>query len=229
MRPTGRVPALFVLNNSPRIVATLKDDTVGNVTITITSADSAVKWNGGTAGNWDTNNTGNTIWQTVPSGSTTYYIEAGSGNDSVLFNDTLTGTNKVNLTTALSPQAITVTNSARDYLFSGPGKLTGTTGLTKQGSGTLTIGNSGNNDFSGDIALTAGTLVISNSSSIANTISGGGALTKNGNGILILSGNNTSFTGPVTVNGGTLTCSMVRRWQLFRERPLPMVRRWTSG
>lgn len=197
-------PGAFVLNNSPRIVATLNDDGVGNVTMTIISADSAVKWNGGAGGNWDINNTGNTIWQTIPSGTTTYYIEAGSGNDVVRFDDSLTGTNGVNLTTTLTPSGLTVSNSTVNYLFTGAGKLSGATGLNKQGTGTLTLANSGNNDFSGDIALTAGTLVISNSSSIANTISGSGGLTKNGNGTLTLSGNNSSFTGSVAVNGGTL-------------------------
>ena len=195
----------FTLVNSPRIVATLNDDTInGIVTITILSADSAVKWKGGSLGQWDINNTTNTIWQTVPSGSTTYYIEAGSGNDAALFDDTLTGTSNVTLTATLAPQAVTVSNSTANYTFSGSGKLTGTAGLTKQGAGTLTIANLGNNDFSGDIALTAGTLVISNSSSIPNTVSGSGALVKNGNGTLTLSGNNVSFTGPVTVNAGTL-------------------------
>src|SRR5262249_22678855 len=106
--------------------------------------------------------------------------------------------------TTLAPQAITVANSSANYLFAGPGKLTGTTGLSKQGTGTLTIANSGNNDFSGDIALSAGTIVISNNSSIPNNISGAGALIKNGNGTLALSGDNSAFTGPVTVNGGTL-------------------------
>ena len=196
----------FVLNNSPRVVGTLNDDKVnGLVTITITSADSAVKWNGGSAGNWDISDAGNTIWQTVPSGNTTFYIESGSGNDVVLFNDTLTGTNTVNLATSLTPQGITVSNNAVNYLFSGNGKLTGATGLTKQGNGTLTIANSGNNDFSGPIALTTGTLVISNSSSIANTISGSGALVKNGSGTLTLSGDGSAYTGTVTVNGGTLS------------------------
>src|SRR5262249_36999579 len=139
----------FTLVDSPRIVATLNDDTTtGIVTVTILSADSAVKWNGGVSGNWDINNNGNTVWQTVPSANTTYYIEAGSGSDVVLFNDTLTGTSNVTLTATLAPQAITVSNSSANYLFTGPGKLTGTTGLTKQGTGTLTIANSGNNDFS---------------------------------------------------------------------------------
>jgi autotransporter-associated beta strand protein len=205
--PGSRTGAgVFTLVNSPRIVATLNDNTAtGVVTITITSADSAVKWNGGASGNWDINNAANTIWQTVPSASTTYYIESGSGNDVALFDDTATGTTNVNLTTTLTPQSLTVSNTTKNYLFNGAGKITGSTGLNKFGSGTLTIANSGNNDFSGNLALNAGTLVISNTSSIGNTISGAGALTKDGNGTLTLSGDGSAFTGPVKVNGGTLT------------------------
>lgn len=196
----------FALVNSPRIVATLNDDTnAGIVSITITSADSGIKWNGGGSGNWDINDSGNSIWQTVPSGNTTYYIEAGSGNDSVLFDDTLTGTSNVNLTTTVAPQSVTVSNSAVNYMFAGSGKITGATGLTKQGSGSLIVANSGNNDFTGPITVNAGTLVFSNSSTVGNTISGSGALTKSGNGTLTLSGDGSGFTGPVTVNGGALT------------------------
>lgn len=197
-------PGHFILKNSPRIVATLNDDMAGNVTVTIISADTAVKWNGGSDGNWDVNDTGNTIWQTVPSDSTTYYIESGSGNDVALFDDSLTGTNSVNLTTALTPQGLTVSNSSVNYFFTGSGKLTGATGLTKDGTGTLTIANSGNNDFSGPIALIAGTLVISNNSSIGNTITGSGALVKNGSGTLTLSGDGSGYSGAVSVNAGTL-------------------------
>ncbi len=204
--PANRAGAgVFVLNNSPRVVATLHDDNAGHVTVTIVSADTAVKWQGGSSGNWDINDAANTLWQTVPSGNATYYIESGSGNDVALFDDSLTGTSNVNLTTTVTPQALTVSNSAANYLFTGPGRITGATGLTKYGSGSLTMANSGNNDFSGPIALNAGTLIISNNSSIANTLSGSGALVKSGNGSLVLSGDGSAYTGPVTINGGTLT------------------------
>ena len=194
----------FTMVNTPRVVATLNDDTnAGIVSVTIISADSAIKWKGTAGGNWDINNTGNTIWQTVPSAASTYYIEGGTGNDVVLFDDSLTGTTNVNLTTALTPQGITVNNSAVNYAFTGSGRLTGGTGLTKSGSGTLTIANSGSNDFSGDILLNAGTLVVSNASPIGNTISGGGSIIKVGGDQLTLSGANT-FTGTVSVTAGTL-------------------------
>ena len=196
----------FVLNNSPRVVATLNDDKVnGIVTMNITSADTGVKWKGSSSTNWDISDTGNLNWLTVPSGNAAYYIEAGSGNDSVLFDDSLTGTSNVNLTTTLTPQSVTVSNSAANYLFAGSGRITGATGLTKAGSGTLTLGSTGNNDFSGPIAINGGTLVVSNNAAWGNTISGIGALTKIGNSTLTLSGDGTGYFGPVAVGGGTLS------------------------
>lgn len=204
--PSARTgPGSFVLNNSPRVVATLNDNTTtGTVTINVTSADTGIKWQGGASG-WDINDTTNIIWKTFPSGNPAYYIESGSGNDSVIFDDSLTGTPTVNLTTNVSPQAITVSNTATSYVITGPGSIDGTTGLTKNGTNQLIIANSGNNTFSGPIALNAGILVISNNSSIANTISGSGTLVKSGNGTVTLSGDGSAFNGPVLINGGTLS------------------------
>ncbi len=196
----------FNLVTSPRIVATLNDDTInGIVSITITSADSGIKWKGGASGNWDINDNPNTIWQTVPSGVPAFYIESGSGNDSVIFDDSATGTTMVNLTTTLTPQSLAVTNALDTYTFAGSGKITGGAGLMKAGTNALIIANAGNNDFSGNITLAAGTLVISNNWSLPNSISGGGALVKSGSGSLSLSGDNSALTGPVTINGGTMT------------------------
>jgi len=75
------------------------------------------------------------------------YQQAIVPGDPVLFDDTAKGTTSVNLTTTLSPTAVTVNNSARQYTFGGTGGLSGTTGLTKQGSGTLSVTNSGTNNF----------------------------------------------------------------------------------
>ncbi len=195
----------FVLNNSPRVVASLNDDKInGIVSVTIISADAAVRWKGTASSNWDINNAGNVDWQTVPSGNPAYYIEAGSGNDNVLFDDTLAGTPNVNLAATLTPQSVTVSNTSASYVFSGSGKITGATGLTKVGTGSLTVANTGNNDFNGPIALNAGTLIISNSSTIANTLTGSGSLVKNGAGTLTLSGDGSGFNGLVAIGGGTL-------------------------
>lgn len=102
--------------------------------------------------------------------------------------------------------------------------LSGTGGLTKLGSGTLTLG--ADNTYSGGTTISAGTLqvgsgsasstgsgAVSNSgvlafigsgtSAVAGAISGTGSLQQNGPGLAILSGSN-SYTGATTINSGTL-------------------------
>src|SRR6185436_18906772 len=132
--------------------------------------------------------------------------------DSVLFNDSA-GASTVNLTTNLQPGAIAVNNSALTYTFTGNGKLSGPTGLAKDGSGTLIFDNSAANEFFGAIAINAGTVQVGNDDAngslgigplvnnaalsfrrsdahtAANAISGTGSVTHNGAGTLTLSGN----------------------------------------
>jgi autotransporter-associated beta strand protein len=108
--------------------------------------------------------------------------------------------------------------------------VAGTAGLTKTGTGNLTL--TANNTFTGTTTITAGTLQLGNngttgslaaSGTIANNaalifsrsndlvqgtdfpavITGNGTLTKLGAGVLTLSGNN-SYTGNIAVSGGTL-------------------------
>ena len=83
--------------------------------------------------------------------------------DAVLFDDSATGITTVNLTTILSPVTITVDNSSKDYTFTGSGQLSGPTGLNKRGSKTLTISNTGSNDFTGVVAISGGKMLIAGS------------------------------------------------------------------
>ena len=118
-------------------------------------------------------------------------------------------------------------NETAAYTFAGPGKISGPTGLTKEGAGTLILNNSGTNDFFGPFIINAGTVQVGNNSAsgslgadgvinngslvfarsdnatIENPISGTGTLTQNGAGVLTLSGNST-FTGPTVVAQSTL-------------------------
>jgi len=93
------------------------------------------------------------------------------------------------------------------------GTLTGTSDLTKSGAGTLTL----SGDFSGytgDIDLTAGIINIARTgtftvSNLITSSTGGGGLTKSGSGIMTINNNSNTFTGPVTLAGGTLAFTTI--------------------
>lgn len=112
-------------------------------------------WNGTPTGDWDTV-TAN--W--LAGGTPSVYRDI----DEVLFDDSASGTTTVNLTTTLSPFSVTVTNSAKLYTFTGSGGLSGATGLVKQGTGTLVLGNSGVNDFVGGVTIEGGRVQLSGTS-----------------------------------------------------------------
>src|SRR5262249_6585560 len=89
----------------PHVNATLNDDIANkNLELVVSSSDSLI-WVSDANGVWDANNSGNTIWKLVSDSSAAYYQQSSgylnnlSQGDAVLFDDTLTGTNTVNLTT----------------------------------------------------------------------------------------------------------------------------------
>ena len=120
---------------------------------------------------------------------------------------------------------LTTGSDDTDTLFSGIIQDgAGTTGLTKDGTGTFTL--SGNNTYSGGTTIAAGTLQIGNGGNseivsgdiidngvlafnrnnnltFGGIVSGTGALTKIGTNTLTLTGDNT-YTGTTTISAGTL-------------------------
>ena len=173
-------------------------------------------WSGAVNGNWD-NGTANWTWNAAP--------KAYADGEAVQFDDTAAGTTTVNLTTAVSPAAVTVSNSALNYTFTGPGKITSATALTKKGAGTLTLLTT--NDYSGGTTISNGTLQVGNGGTtgslgtgsltnygtlafnrsdainFATIINGSGNLVQSGSGTLMLTSANT-YTGTTTVSNGTL-------------------------
>jgi autotransporter-associated beta strand protein len=127
-------------------------------------------WDGSQNGNWDL---GTFNWKT--NGVLTSFQQ---NYPEVRFDDSLTGTTNVILTTALTPQNLLVENSLSNYVFTGGGSLGGTLTFEKSGSGSVTLAESGGDNFSGGVLVDNGTLVLDQSSS--------------------------SITGGATVNGGTL-------------------------
>lgn len=177
--------------------------------------------NGVNVGVWD--NLATTNWLTT-SGGVPYPYQDGSV---LTFDDTATGTTNVSLAATFSPASITVNNTNKTYTFSSTGNISGTAGLTKQGTGTLIVDNSGANNYTGGTLISAGTVQIGNNDAngnlpggitnnatlnfnrsdtaltVAGVVSGTGSLNNNGAGTVTLTGLET-YTGPTTVNAGTL-------------------------
>ena len=111
-------------------------------------------WAGTASGDWDTTSSN---WK-----SNGFSAKFQQGYPVVRFDDSLTAHNTVNLTTALTNGTLTVSNLLNDYTFNGTGKLSGPGSLTKQGAASLTLAESGGDDFSGGVTVSGGTLQIGN-------------------------------------------------------------------
>ena len=98
---------------------------------------------------WDIDTTSN--WDS--SGPEKFY-----NNDAVTFNDSATGTDIIIQSVPVSPASMTFNHSTNDFTISG-GTITGTSGLQKSGTGTLTL--SSINTFTGGTTINndAGTVI----------------------------------------------------------------------
>jgi autotransporter-associated beta strand protein len=189
--PLGQFCSGYLSNN-------ILNSSVDLVVINCGVADSFLTWNGDISGDWDTETPN---WKNNL-GSGLIYAD---GND-VLFSDSATGTTTISLTDILTPSSITISNNSSTYIFDGPGNLSGITGLIKQGSGTFILANNGSNDFTGDTIINAGTLILSNSATIANSsninIAYGAKLDVSANpGSMLFLSSGQSLQGNGTLNG----------------------------
>ncbi|HOX02740.1 MAG TPA: autotransporter-associated beta strand repeat-containing protein [Candidatus Paceibacterota bacterium] len=112
----------------------------------------ALTWDGKVDGKWDT---ATANW--LHGGGSTAYNQG----DFVTFNDSASGVTAVDLTMDLAPLTLTIDNSAKSYTLAGPGSIGGEAALVKMGSGSLILGNSGANTFSGGVAISGGSLQLS--------------------------------------------------------------------
>jgi fibronectin-binding autotransporter adhesin len=209
-------PAAFALGSLPsHVEGYLSNNTANSSIDLVITKVVALKWNGQTngvpAGNWDINVTAN--WLPVSGGAALTYTQPSIPGDQVFFDDTAAGSTTVNMTATLAPYSLNINNSSKNYEFTGVGGLTGSTGLNKNGTGTLTFSNTGTNDFTGVVAINGGTVRLSGSpdrlpTNAAVTIADGpgAALDLNGQNQTIgsLSGGG-STGGNVSLGAGTLS------------------------
>lgn len=176
----------------PRVFASLVNNTTNtSIDLSVTGTDFPI-WSGALNGTWSTAtlaNPKNWVLNSSP-GTPTDFIT----NDSVVFNDTATGTTTVDISGAnVNPSAVTFNNSTKSYTLGGTHGIAGTTGLTKTGTGTLTINTA--NSFTGPVNITAGTVVVG---SLANT----GTASALGAGSTITLGN-TGSPATLRITGAT--------------------------
>ncbi len=123
------------------------------------SASASMSWKGGDAINptfWDTEATSN--WDN--GGSTDKFFPG----DAVIFDETASSFTVTIPSSPVRPASVTFNNTTT-YSLSG-GAIDGTTGITKNGSGIVTLGNA--NTYTGTTAINAGTLQLSGGSAINN-------------------------------------------------------------
>jgi autotransporter-associated beta strand protein len=153
------------------------------ITLTLTgvTANNNVVWQGNGLNNyWMVDVLGWT--NTAGVGLLDYYYSG----DNVFFNDTATN-RLVSLQGATYPASVTVTNSAGNYGFSGSGLLAGTTGILKDGTGTLAVSNA--NTFTGQVTIQGGTFLVGNVLALGAT-----------NVPTIVTNNGTGLNGTLDVN-----------------------------
>ncbi len=203
-----------------RASGSLVDDSINSrILVELTSAG-GITWQGTVSGDWDVDtagdgSTGTANWSAATGPNT--YVQSGSGTtDSVTFDDSATGPSTVVLTTTLTPAAVTVNNTSRNYTLTGAGKLSGTTGITKTGTGSLLLINTGSNDNTGANSINGGTVSIGDGTEGAGSLGGsiavqaGGTLQVNRpDGVTLgaLSGDGAVelLSGETTFSGGSFT------------------------
>lgn len=184
-------PFDFVLGGLPGTYQGYLSNNVAALSIDLVLTNSLIKadvWNGNVNGNWDV-----TTLNWLFNGSPASFQQG----DFVTFDDSLTGTRNVVLTTNLQPAAIAV-NSAGNYTFSGPGSLSGNASLNKSGTGTLTLASAGGDNFTGGVIVNDGTVILDQTNFAV-----AGGITVNAGTVQI--GNNDSLggvpIGALSING----------------------------
>lgn len=217
----------FVLGTLPLGVGgTLVDDqTNGRVYLDVTSVK-LPRWDGAISSAWDFST--QNWFDLVTSLPTTY-----ADNTPVLFNDDPAEASSKAITLGagidVKPSQITINNSTYPYSFSGAGKISGPTTLTKSGTAALTISNT--NEYTGATTFSEGPVSIavlanggspssigSSSAASSNFVIGASAVTYTGPSVVTNRGftiggtggvldtaNNIEFQGLIATSAGNLT------------------------
>jgi autotransporter-associated beta strand protein len=151
----GVTGTLTNLPNQIALIVSSGGSLRGPTNLTWVGSNTSSNWDVDVSSNWES---GSTLFSFLP-------------NDSVRFDDTGAAYSTVNIAATVTPASVTVDSTA-NYTFTGNGDISGSTGLTKTNSGTLTILTT--NSYTGPTIVSEGTLAVSDLE-IAGTASGIGA------------------------------------------------------
>ncbi len=163
------------------------------ITIPVTRGPGSVTWVGGRSTNtWDLANIVN--WANA--GAADVFV----ANDAVTFDDTGTTNTNVTLNIIAPVSAMNVSGSA-NYTISGSGAIAGTNGLTKSGTGTLTLNTT--NTFTGPVAIMGGVVAVKTlaNEGMPSPLGVGGADATN----LVMDGGTLSLVGAQTASARNFT------------------------
>ena len=209
------------------VTATVSNDAVHQIIyVTVSSVGGGIVWTGTNSVSpnlWDLNTTTNWLIGGLP----TVYLQTLPPGDAVTFNDQ--GSGLVLLSNTVSPAIVTLSNTLVNYTFQGSGQINSSGGLTKVGTGTVTMnvpaafsGNTivsngafnfgANQSFgslsgNGALGVSSGTPTLTVNESLNTTFAGaiaGATLTLTGGGQLTLTGTN-SLSVNLFVGSGTLS------------------------
>ena len=161
------------------LVATLSNHVAGSTLYVTVTGTPGIFWTGtntvaASSNVWNLN----TITNWLAAGLPATYQETTPPGDPVTFNDI--GSGVVLLSNTVSPASVTISNHARNYSLSGSGRISGTTSLNKQGTGTAVLSLSGN-DYSGNTTISNGRLQLGSGTAIPDgAIASGVSIGSNG-------------------------------------------------
>jgi autotransporter-associated beta strand protein len=187
-----------------------------------------LNWNSTLDANWDTAtsnwfNTGTSAVDTFHAGDDVNLVD-NNANSSPPNGQLVTS---INLASTVTPSSVNLTANTNNYTVAGAGKISGPATVSLTGTASLTLAT--NNDYTGATTISNGTLNIagggtvgslgtgsvsiasagtllysrSDSTTITNTVSGSGHYTIAGTtNITVLNGDNSAFTGTLTIQSG---------------------------
>ncbi len=145
-------------------------------------------WQGGGTNPWDLATTATWLENTTP--------RVFRDKRHLTISDSGSNSPAINLVGTLAPGSLAVTNSTKAFTLSGTGSLSGTTGLVKSGTNTLTLATA--NTYSGPTAIDAGVVTLQHATALGSA-TGGTTVTNNAR--LELEGNITVTGEPLTLSG----------------------------